>query len=97
MSQPTYIVETTDVIGRNIKLLRRLKGSDYRAADLAQDAKLSHNFVAQMELGQRNPSVGAMEQLASALGVSIATLVDRQLIDKLKEAAAMQPTATAEG
>jgi transcriptional regulator with XRE-family HTH domain len=41
---------------------------------LADDAKLSRNYISMLELGERNPSLYTMLALCKGLGISLAEL-----------------------
>lgn len=64
---------TPEQIGRTLTRLRRAKQwSGYR---LAQEAGVSREHVRKLEAGRVDPTVGMIQKLATALGVSPSTLV----------------------
>jgi len=57
-----------------IQKLREAKGMTQR--DLAERAKVTAGYVAQIELGQKkNPSLAVLQRLAKALGVPVTRLL----------------------
>ncbi len=45
-------------------------------AELAEKAKLSQNYISQIELGRKKPSIKALEQIAIALGVEMSVFLN---------------------
>ena len=43
---------------------------------LAQRAGLSREYVARLETGQHNPSLGTLQKIAKALGVPVTALLE---------------------
>jgi transcriptional regulator with XRE-family HTH domain len=63
----------TKVVGANIKRFRRKKGlTQYQ---LAQDIGLRQESISRIEKGKYNPSLGTLERIAKALGVTVAELL----------------------
>jgi transcriptional regulator with XRE-family HTH domain len=60
-------------IGRAIRIIREAKG--LRMTQLAQMADVSIPFLSLVEAGAREPSLAAMEKVASALGIPAEALV----------------------
>jgi transcriptional regulator with XRE-family HTH domain len=61
-------------LGLRIKQLRNAKGWSQEV--LAEHAALDRSYVAGIEVGARNPSLRALEQLANALSVRVAGLFE---------------------
>lgn len=55
------------ILGRNVREVRRRRGLSQE--QLALDADMKRSYVSDLERGTRNPSVKAIERLAEALGV----------------------------
>lgn len=62
------------VLARRIKQLRNRRG--WSQERLAEEAGIHRVYLAGIELGQRNPSLRNLENLAQALGVTLARLFD---------------------
>lgn len=62
------------VLGRNVRRLRRLRGLSQE--QLALEADMKRSYVSDLERGTRNPTVRAVERLATALGVQGKDLLD---------------------
>lgn len=60
-------------LGRRIKGLRTAKG--WSQERLAEEAALDRSYVAGIELGDRNPSLKALDRLAKALRVRLSELL----------------------
>lgn len=60
-------------IGSEIKKVRQ--ALDYTLRELAEKTNLSISFLSDVERGKRNPSMGNLEQIASALGISASRLM----------------------
>jgi transcriptional regulator with XRE-family HTH domain len=67
------ILESQQVFGKLIRELRH--GSDISQEDLADRAGLHRTYISLLERGLRNPSLTVIQQLASALKVSMADLM----------------------
>ncbi|MEU3600450.1 XRE family transcriptional regulator [Streptomyces sp. NPDC006798] len=65
----------TQSLARNLKRWRGERG--YTLDSLAARSGVSRGMIIQIEQARTNPSVGIAVKLADALGVSIATLLDR--------------------
>lgn len=59
-------------VGEKVRQLRRALG--WSQGDLASHARLSRNFVAQIERGESVPTVATLGRLAAALGVTVGAL-----------------------
>jgi len=79
-------------IGQRIRVLR--KQMLLTQEELAERAEMSHQYLAQVERGQRNASVASIQQIAAALGVSLEDIfrfphnrplaeIDEQLVSSL--------------
>lgn len=44
--------------------------------ELAERSGVSREYIARLELGQHDPTVGTLEKLAKALGVPVSALLD---------------------
>lgn len=63
-------------LGRNLKRLRAEKG--WSQEELADEASLHRTYVSGVERGVRNPTITIVAQLAKALGVSAAELIQQR-------------------
>ncbi len=61
-------------LGRRIRELRLAK--EWSQERLAEHARLDRSYVAGIEVGARNPSLKALDQLATALSVRLSELFD---------------------
>lgn len=86
--------ETYNVIGKNIKKYRKLKGMTQR--ELAEKLLLSESFIAKLEsVTYQTISVDTLKQIADILDVHVALFVIEDLeefIEKAKEMLDLQPT-----
>lgn len=57
-----------------LKKLRAERGMTQEA--LAEKAGLSRSYIARLELGQQDPTLGTLEKLAKALKVTVGELVE---------------------
>ncbi len=60
-------MDLPQILGRNVRELRRSRGLSQEQLALETDMKRS--YVSDLERGTRNPSVKAIERLARSLGV----------------------------
>jgi len=60
-------------MGQRIKRLREERGLSQAA--LAAKAKITREYVNKLEAGRYDPTLGVVQRLAKALGVSLAELV----------------------
>jgi transcriptional regulator with XRE-family HTH domain len=61
-------------LSQMLQTLRGAKGLTQR--DLARKAKVTPAYIAQLEIGARkNPSLGVLQRIAKALGVSVTDLL----------------------
>lgn len=63
-----------DNIPRNIRYQR--KGAGLSIRQMAKKAHISPSFLSDIERGRSRPSLGTLDLIASALGVSISELID---------------------
>ena len=63
------------VVGRNIRRLRKAKGLTQEA--LAQEAGMAARYLAGVERGEENPSLRFLVKIAAALGTEPAMLLQR--------------------
>lgn len=68
-SKNTYL----SYLGDRIRFYREKKG--YSQLDLALEAKMSKNYLGELELGKRNPSILTLKKLADALEIDISYLL----------------------
>ena len=61
-------------LGRRIKELRQTRG--WSQERLAEHAGLDRSYIAGIEVGARNPSLKALDKLATALSVSLSELFE---------------------
>ena len=61
-------------LGRRVRALRDAKG--WSQERLAEQAEMDRSYIAGIEVGARNPSVKALERLATALSVRLPELFD---------------------
>jgi len=64
---------TPKQMGRRLKALRRKR--DLSRQELAKKAGVSREYVRKLEAGLYDPTVGTLEKLAKALGVSVTELL----------------------
>jgi transcriptional regulator with XRE-family HTH domain len=60
--------------GRAVRKRRRAKG--WTMDVLAEKARLHRTYLNELELGHHNPSLGVIERLALALGLTISELLE---------------------
>lgn len=63
-----------DRLGERVRLLRTERHLSQEEAAL--EANIMQHYWSQVELGQRNPSIAVVRQMARVLGVSLQTLLD---------------------
>jgi transcriptional regulator with XRE-family HTH domain len=57
--------------------LKRLRAErQLSQADVAQASDLSREYIARLELGQQDPTLGTLQKLAKALKVTVGELVE---------------------
>jgi transcriptional regulator with XRE-family HTH domain len=61
-------------IGKRLKALRTAAGLSQPT--VAARAKISREYLARLEAGQHDPTVGTLQRLAKALNVSLLRLLD---------------------
>ena len=61
-------------IGKRLKALREAAGLSQ--ATVATTAKISREYLARLEAGQHDPTVGTLQRLAKALKVPLLRLLD---------------------
>lgn len=66
-------MDLVQLLGQNVRAHRKAKGMSQE--QLALDAGMKRAYLSDLERGTRNPSVRALERLATALGVEPAELV----------------------
>ena len=59
--------------GKNVKIERIKK--DLKQADVAERLGIEQNYIAKIELGMQNMSLGKILELANALGVHVEDLL----------------------
>lgn len=66
-------MDLVELLGKNVRHYRQLRGMTQE--ELALSADMKRSYVSDMERGTRNPSVRALGRLAAALNVDPATLL----------------------
>jgi transcriptional regulator with XRE-family HTH domain len=69
---PEAAVETEMEVGERLRSIRRLRRATLKA--VADKAGISESFLSQVERGRANASIGSLQRIAAALGVSVADL-----------------------
>jgi transcriptional regulator with XRE-family HTH domain len=59
---------------RELKALRRSRG--WSQEQLAERVAMQRSYLADLELGKRNPSVRTLVKVANAFGITVAALFD---------------------
>ncbi|MBI2833019.1 MAG: helix-turn-helix transcriptional regulator [Acidobacteria bacterium] len=67
--------DLTTRIGERLRALRLERGLTQE--QLGERADLSYKFIGEVERGDANPTVGTLDMLATALGVTIAEFFDK--------------------
>lgn len=67
-------MDAKTTIGRTIKTLRETRGLSQEK--LAEAADITYQYVSDVENGKQNFSIGVLESLAGAMGLSLPTLID---------------------
>ena len=67
-------------VGLNLQRIRRDKGLSQE--ELAHRAQIHQTYLSGVEGGKRNPSIGVLERVVSALGVDIEELFRRSRSDR---------------
>jgi DNA-binding Xre family transcriptional regulator len=80
-----------ELLGKNIARLRALQSKSQQ--NLAADAGMNQNWVARMENGEENVTVGQLDKLAKALNVETAELFKREDAKAAQPAKTPQPAA----
>jgi transcriptional regulator with XRE-family HTH domain len=73
-------MEVRKRVGLNLQRLRRAKG--FSQEELADRADVHQTYLSGVEGGKRNPSVGVLERIVTALGVDIEKLFRRSRTEK---------------
>lgn len=60
-------MDVVQLLGKNVRKLRKLKGMTQE--QLALEADMERSYVSDLERGTRNPSVRALGRLAEALSI----------------------------
>ena len=61
-------------LAKNLRLLRRKKGWSQEA--FAEEAGLHRTYISDLERAARNPTITAVDKLATTLGVTVGQLLD---------------------
>jgi transcriptional regulator with XRE-family HTH domain len=61
-------------LAERIKTLREARG--WTQEQLAERAAMQRSYLADLELGRRNPSVRTLVKVANAFGIAVAELLD---------------------
>lgn len=67
---PTHLVP----LGRALATARAEAGLSQR--ELARRTDVNHNYISQLEKGERDPSYSVLVQLCEGLGVPLSTITD---------------------
>lgn len=67
-------MDAKEIFGHNVRRARKAAGLSQE--DLAFQAGLARSYMSDVERGQRNPTVKVIGQIAAALKVSAALLVE---------------------
>ena len=70
-------MDLVQLLGQNVRAHRKAKGLSQE--QLALDAGMKRAYLSDLERGTRNPSIRALERLATALGVEPAELVRKAI------------------
>ncbi|PLZ00070.1 XRE family transcriptional regulator [Burkholderia sp. WAC0059] len=73
MPNPTQKCDAQLLFAANVRRLRKEK--ELTQEKLAEAAGLHPNYISSVERGERNISIGNIERIAKALGVTMAELV----------------------
>lgn len=65
------------VIGKNLRALRKARGLSI--FNVANDLQMSAHYLGDIEQGEANPSIKALDKLAAYYGVSVRTLFGQKL------------------
>jgi transcriptional regulator with XRE-family HTH domain len=68
------------LVGKNFAQLRREAGLTQE--EVQEKSGLSQQYISDLERGKRNPTVVTLEELASAIGVSIIDLLQNDITTK---------------
>ena len=68
-------MDVVQLLGVNVRRLRKLKGMSQE--ELSLEAGMKRSYVSDLERGTRNPSVRALGRLADALSVDPKDLLER--------------------
>jgi transcriptional regulator with XRE-family HTH domain len=63
-------------IGMQLKRIRKAKGLSQYALAKATKPPVSREYVRKLEAGASDPTIGMLQRLAEALGVSVAELLE---------------------
>ena len=76
MMNQLHVKSLLQVLAQNVKMRRSVLAITQE--QLAELAGLSHNYVARIELGMRQPSIATLAALADALDTDVAALFARE-------------------
>lgn len=69
----THRTDMAAYMGKRLKALREAKGMSQ--ATVAEKAALSRGYLLRLEVGRQDPTLGTLERLSKALGVSLRKLI----------------------
>ena len=69
----THPIPTADQVGQIIRALREAHGHSQSA--IADQANISRYYYSSIELGERNPTLLVLAQIAHALGITLSELI----------------------
>lgn len=67
------MAEISSKLGQNLKRIRTKKGMSQ--GDISRALEVHRAYVSGIENGKRNPTLGTIQKLADALGVSVSELL----------------------
>jgi len=70
---PESDIEYLVVMGKTIAAMRKKKG--YSQLDLSLEAGVAKSYLAELEVGKRNPTIASLRKLALALGCDVRALL----------------------
>lgn len=75
-----YMKIEENVLGKNIKKLRALKGVSRK--EMGKDLKTTYRTVSSWETGEKKPRLNKLEEIANYFNVNTASLLKNEIPDK---------------
>lgn len=72
------MTSTENILGKNIKKLRALKGLDRK--ELAEGVGTTYRTVSSWETGEKKPRLNKLEEISKFLGVETSVLLKQELL-----------------